>query len=113
MSEKPINERVASIEKDNELCVQDRRDIWDAINGLRPLPERFDGFAASLDRIEDLCRDKEVRVAALERQDSFTKGQRNIVLGLAGFVAAGVGGIAMWLVTNIVWPAVKRAFNLG
>ena len=53
------------------------------------------------------------------RKDSLHAGRVSRLIAssvsarIGGFVAAGVGGIAMWLVTNIVWPAVKRAFNLG
>ena len=113
MQERAINERVAALEKDNELCATDRRDIWAAINELRPMLERLESLAATAERIERLCENKEVRVTALERADIITKTQRNIAIGAAEFIAAGVGGVAMWIVTNIGWPALKKALNIG
>jgi hypothetical protein len=113
VQERAINERVASLEKDNELCEKDRRDLWAAINELRPLPERFDSLAATAERIELLCEKQDGRVTALQTAEIVSKTQRNIAIGLAGFIAAGVGGVAMWIVTNVGWPALKKALSIG
>jgi hypothetical protein len=104
-------ERIAALEKENDICAQDRRDIWDAVNDLRPVPTALAAFGAQLARIEKLVETKEQRVVELEKREAVSTYQRNAIVGAAGFIAAGIGGVAAWVVKELVWPAIRKAFG--
>lgn len=112
MVERPIGERVAALEQDNAICAQDRRDIWEAVNELRPVAPRLDAIDEKLERIEGLCGAKEARIIAIEKREAVSDYQRNAIIGLAGFVAAGLGGVAIWVAREFLWPVIRKALAL-
>jgi hypothetical protein len=107
----PEGERLAALEKDNENCAQDRRDIWAAVNELRPIPTVLEAFSAQLARIEKLVESKDQRILEMEKREAVSAYQRNAIVGAAGFIAAGIGGVAAWIIKEVVWPAVRKAFG--
>jgi hypothetical protein len=107
----PEGERLAALEKENEICAQDRRDLWAAVNALRPIPGALTAIGAQLERIEKLCESKEQRITDIEKREAVSAYQRNAIVGVAGFIAAGIGGLAMWLIKELAWPAIRKAFG--
>ncbi len=106
-ADRPIGERVATLESENKTCGTDRRDLWEAINQLRPLPVQLKAFADKLDEIRDLCEPNEKRIDNLEKRVDIATGERNIVFGVIGFGGSIIGGIATWLVTHFIGPLIK------
>lgn len=113
-ADRPIGERVAALESRVDQSTTDRRDIWDAVNELRPLPERLKNFDTKLDEIKRLCESKERRIEAGERRVSdlqerlnVAAGERNVVIGVIGLIGSVVGSLATWLVTHFLGPLIK------
>jgi hypothetical protein len=104
-------ERIAALEKENQICAQDRRDIWNAVNELRPVPMALDTLSTQLARIEKLVESKDQRIIDMEKREAVSNYQRNAIVGAAGFIAAGIGGVAAWVVKELVWPAIRKAFG--
>jgi hypothetical protein len=59
---KPVGEPVAALEKDKEMCMQDRHDLWDTVNDRRPLPVLLAEIGKTMADVKALCETKDARI---------------------------------------------------
>lgn len=95
------SERLVRLEVESKISIADRHDIWQVLDTVRQdltqvkaIAENASGKSSAL----------ELRVQNLEEHRSVSKTQVNIIFGVAGMIAAGIGTIAFWIVTDVIWP---------
>lgn len=104
----PIGERVAAVEARLTVSERDRQNLWESIDELKDRLAEAEGIAASAKgRVSGM----EHRMGELEKREAVSKHQMNLIIGTAGAIAAGIGAAAVWIVRELVWPAVEHLFH--
>ena len=103
MSDRPIAERIVTLESETRRAERDRVEMWGVINALRPLPSRMDSQDAALARIEALCVDKEKRLSSIEDGQTLQVGERSMLakLGAAALGLCSVVGAVIAVLVNL------------
>ena len=103
MNERPMQERVVTLESETRRAERDRIEMWGVINALRPLPSRMDSQDAALARIEALCVDKEKRLSSIEDGQTLQAGERSMLakLGAAALGLCSVVGAVIAVLVNL------------
>lgn len=108
---KEIGRRLATLEGKiavfHEASAQDRRDIWNHVEKIREDVGEMKSLHGTLLEVKGLVLAANEKIGHLERKDAVSQGQRNAIVGVAGFVAAAVGAVALWFVRDVLWPLMQ------
>lgn len=95
------------VEEFHRASAADRRDLWTEMHKVREKVDELGSIDEKLVEIKGLALSANHRIAQLETQSAVATGQRNLIVGTAGFIAAGVGAAAAWFVKEVLWPMWK------
>lgn len=109
-----LTERLASFEGRSavftEHAQQNTRDLWEQVNEIKEQIMTLEAVRENQAMIIALGKETLGKVNALEKENAVIAGQRNVVIGFAGWIAAGVGAAAMFVVKEFVWPWFSSSF---